>query len=114
MPAASDAVDRSVASVTRLRTLLRKPGANRQIRAEPRFADLPIFAISASDPAGQQGKLEAAGFTAFSAVIELRDGEPAFGVFLGPYTERPDAVRDRERAQLTPGYGTGRVVQIAR
>jgi CheY-like chemotaxis protein len=49
---------------------LRMPGldgfaATRRIRAEPRFAHLPIFAISACDPAGQQGKLEAAGFTEF-------------------------------------------------
>ncbi len=39
--------------------------ATRQIRAEPRFAHLPIFAISASDPVGQEGRLDAAGFTEF-------------------------------------------------
>jgi type II secretory pathway predicted ATPase ExeA/cell division septation protein DedD len=57
-------------------------------------------------------ELGAAGYSAFSAEIGLRDGERAFGVFLGPYTERTAAALDLERAQLTPGYGIGRVVQI--
>ena len=57
-------------------------------------------------------ELGAAGYSAFSAEIGLRDGERAFGVFLGPYAERTAAALDLERAQLTPGYGIGRVVQI--
>jgi type II secretory pathway predicted ATPase ExeA/cell division septation protein DedD len=57
-------------------------------------------------------ELGAAGYSAFSAEIGLRDGERAFGVFLGPYADRTAAELDLERAQMTPGYGIGRVVQI--
>ena len=57
-------------------------------------------------------ELGAAGYTAFSAEVGLGDGERGFGVFLGPYAERTAAALDLQRAQLTPGYGIGRVVQI--
>lgn len=80
--------------------------------------DAPTFAVqmatfrSKARAAESIRELGAAGYSAFSAEIGLRDGERAFGVFLGPYTERAAAALDLERAQLTPGYGIGRVVQI--
>jgi general secretion pathway protein A len=57
-------------------------------------------------------ELGAAGYSAFSAEVGLRDGARAFTVSLGPYAERAAAAEDLERAQRTPGYGTGRIVQI--
>jgi cell division septation protein DedD len=57
-------------------------------------------------------ELGAAGYSAFSAEVELRDGARAFTVSLGPYTERAAAAEDLERAQRTPGYASGRVVEI--
>ena len=57
-------------------------------------------------------ELGAAGYSAFSAEVELRDGARAFTVCLGPYTDREAAAQDLERAQRTPGYGSGRVVEI--
>lgn len=57
-------------------------------------------------------ELEAAGYEAFTDEVWLRDGARAFAVFLGPYSERTAADGDLERAQLTPGYGIGRVIQI--
>ena len=59
-------------------------------------------------------ELGAAGYDAFTAEVSLRDGGRAFAVFLGPYTDRPAADEDLERAQLLPGYSTGRVVQMGR
>jgi cell division septation protein DedD len=57
-------------------------------------------------------ELGAAGYTAFSAEVELRDGVRAFTVSLGPYGERAAAAEDLQRAQRTPGYGMGRVVEL--
>ena len=57
-------------------------------------------------------ELGAAGYSAFSAEVGLRDGARAFTVSLGPYAERAAAAEDLERAQRTPGYGAGRIVQI--
>jgi type II secretory pathway predicted ATPase ExeA len=53
-----------------------------------------------------------AGYNAFSAEVELRDGARAFTVSLGPYSDRAAATEDLERAQRTPGYASGRVVEI--
>lgn len=57
-------------------------------------------------------ELGAAGYSAFSAEVGLRDGARAFTVSLGPYTEWGAAAQDLQRAQRTPGYTTGRIVQI--
>ena len=57
-------------------------------------------------------EFQAAGHTAVSVEVPLKDGKRGFAVFLGPYTERAQAERALERAQATPGYGTGRVVEV--
>jgi cell division septation protein DedD len=57
-------------------------------------------------------ELADAGYKAFTGEVALRDGARAIGVFLGPYSERAAAADELERAQLTPGYGVGRVVEI--
>ena len=57
-------------------------------------------------------ELGAAGYNAFSAEVELRDGARAFTVSLGPYTDRAAAAEDLERARQTPGYASGRIIEI--
>jgi cell division septation protein DedD len=95
------------------------PEAASSIAIPAPSAAAPTFAVQMATFRSQARATEsirelgAAGYTAFSAEIGLRDGERAFGVFLGPYTERAAASADLERAQLTPGYGIGRVVQIS-
>ena len=54
-----------------------------------------------------------AGYRAVSREVSLRDGGRALAVFLGPYAERASAERDLDRARQIPGYGSGRVVQMA-
>jgi type II secretory pathway predicted ATPase ExeA/cell division protein FtsN len=87
--------------------------------AQAPSASAPTFAVqmatfrSKARATESIGELQAAGYTAFSTEVALRDGERAFGVFLGPYADRTAAATDLERAQLTPGYGIGRVVQIS-
>lgn len=53
-----------------------------------------------------------AGFQAYSVEGTLSDGTRAFAVFLGPYTERAEVDRDRDRAQEIPGFGSGFVVRV--
>ena len=54
-----------------------------------------------------------AGYLAYSAERVRSDGVHVHGVFLGPYSERAVAERDRERVGQVPGYGTGLIVPIA-
>ena len=54
-----------------------------------------------------------AGYLAYSAERVRGDGVHVHSVFLGPYSERAVAERDRERAAQVPGYGTGLIVPIA-
>ena len=54
-----------------------------------------------------------AGYLAYSAERVRGDGVHVHSVFLGPYSERAIAERDRERAGQVPGYGTGLIVPIA-
>jgi type II secretory pathway predicted ATPase ExeA len=53
-----------------------------------------------------------AGFQAYSVEGTLSDGTRAFAVFLGPYTERAEVDRDRDRAQAIPGFGSGFIVRV--
>ena len=52
-----------------------------------------------------------AGFRARSSEVQLRDGNTAFSVQLGPYADRRAAQSDIERAQAIPGYGPGVIVE---
>ena len=52
-----------------------------------------------------------AGFRARSSEVQLRDGNTAFSVQLGPYADRRAAQTDIERAQAIPGYGPGVIVE---
>jgi type II secretory pathway predicted ATPase ExeA len=52
------------------------------------------------------------GYRAYSLEVSLRDGERAFAVFLGPYTDLAQAERDFDRARQIPGYGSARLVQL--
>jgi type II secretory pathway predicted ATPase ExeA len=85
------------------------PGA-----AAPRFAVQMATFRTKARAAESIRELTDAGYKAFTTEIGLRDGARAIGVFLGPYTERAAAAQELERAQLTPGYGVGRVVEIDR
>jgi type II secretory pathway predicted ATPase ExeA len=86
--------------------------AARSPAAAPKFAvQMATFRTKARATESVR-ELEAAGYEAFSDEVWLRDGARAFAVFLGPYSERTAADGDLERAQLTPGYGIGRVIQI--
>ena len=53
-----------------------------------------------------------AGFKAYSVEGTLSNGTRAFAVFLGPYTERAEVDRDRDRAQAIPGFGSGFIVRV--
>jgi cell division septation protein DedD len=117
-PTAS-APDSTTSGLGTLPTPAPSPAAASSIALPAPSAAAPTFAVQMATFRSQARATEsirelgAAGYTAFSAEIGLRDGERAFGVFLGPYTERAAAAADLERAQLTPGYGIGRVVQIS-
>ena len=67
---------------------------------------------SASRAAESVRELEAAGYDAFDVEVTLRSGDRARAVFLGPYSDRPSAAREYERAQQLPGYTTGRIVEV--
>jgi len=53
-----------------------------------------------------------AGYLAYSVERSLRDGTRVHAVILGPYMERADAERARERAREIPGYDSGLIVAI--
>jgi general secretion pathway protein A len=53
-----------------------------------------------------------AGYLAYSVERSLRDGSRVYAVILGPYMERADAERARERAREIPGYDSGLIVAI--
>ena len=86
--------------------------------APPSLAATPKFVIQMATfrtkarAAEAIRELGAAGYSAFSTEVALRDGARAYTVSLGPYTEREAAADDLQRAQRTPGYGSGRVVEI--
>jgi cell division septation protein DedD len=97
---------------------LSPPPATPQPAVVSSAGDAPKFAVQmATFRTGARAtesvrELGAAGYDAFIAEVSLRDGGRAFAVFLGPYTDRTAAGRNLERAQLLPGYGIGRIVQM--
>lgn len=57
-------------------------------------------------------ELQAAGYDAFDVEVPLRSGGRVYAVFLGPYSDRPAAAREYERALQIPGYTAGRIVEM--
>jgi cell division septation protein DedD len=53
-----------------------------------------------------------AGYVAYSREVSLKDGAPAFTVFLGPYADLALAEQDLARARQIPGYVSARVVPV--
>jgi type II secretory pathway predicted ATPase ExeA/cell division septation protein DedD len=77
------------------------------------------FAIQLATFQGEQraaesvSELRAGGYDAFGTEVPLRSGGRAYAVFLGPYSDRPAAARDYERALQIPGYTAGQIVELA-
>ena len=86
--------------------------AAKTARNQSRFLIQMATFQSSARAAESAEQFQAAGHTAVSVEVPLRDGKRAFAVFLGPYTERAQAERELQRAQSTPGYGSGRVVEV--
>jgi general secretion pathway protein A len=72
---------------------------------------LGTFQIAENATRAVQG-LQNAGYRAYSGRVTLPSGRSAVGVFLGPYAERAEAERDRERAARIPDYGSGQVIRV--
>jgi cell division septation protein DedD len=53
-----------------------------------------------------------AGYHAYTIEVSLRDGGRAIAVLLGPYAKLAPAEQALAAAQLIPGYGGGRIVQV--
>jgi cell division septation protein DedD len=56
-------------------------------------------------------EFQAAGHSASSTEVLLRDGTRAFAVLLGPFVDRAQAEDALARAQQVPGYGAGTIVK---
>jgi general secretion pathway protein A len=80
--------------------------------AQERFAILIATFQSEERTAKSLEELRAAGFTAFSTDVPLRDGARAQAVFLGPYGDQASAERDLARSLEVPGYAGGRIVSV--
>ena len=83
-----------------------------EIASEPRFAiRMATFQSRARMEQALQ-EFREAGFKAYSVEGTLSSGARAFAVFLGPYTDRAELDRTRDRAQEIPGYGSGFIVRV--